>query len=100
MRAGRRADGTPPLTRYILVGMTAGDVAALPAMALRAAPIQLTGSGTGGSAALTDAAAAYVDLVQQVNAGDIILDVDPVPLADVEQTWPQAGSDRRIVFVP
>ena len=25
--------------------------------------------------------------------------VDPVPLAKVEQPWPQAGSDRRVVFV-
>jgi hypothetical protein len=24
----------------------------------------------------------------------------PVPLADVEHAWPQAGSDRRVVFVP
>jgi hypothetical protein len=51
-------------------------------------------------AALGDAAAAYDDLLRQVAAGEISLDIDPEPLAKVEQVWPQAGSDRRIVFVP
>jgi D-arabinose 1-dehydrogenase-like Zn-dependent alcohol dehydrogenase len=32
--------------------------------------------------------------------GEISLDIDPEPLASVEQVWPQAGSHRRIVFVP
>ena len=44
--------------------------------------------------------AAYRDLLQLVAAGEISLDIDPVPLAKVEQAWPEAGSDRRIVFVP
>ncbi|HEY1275540.1 MAG TPA: zinc-binding alcohol dehydrogenase family protein [Thermoleophilaceae bacterium] len=100
MRNDRRADGAPRRTRYILVGMTAGERAALPAMALRAAPIELTGSGIGGAAAPADSAAAFDSLVQQVAAGDITLDVVPVPLADVEKTWHEAGGDRRIVFVP
>jgi hypothetical protein len=39
-------------------------------------------------------------LLQQVAAGEIALATDPVPLAQVERTWRQAGSDRRIVFVP
>jgi hypothetical protein len=89
-----------PRRSNILVGMTAGEVATVPAMALRAAPIQLTSNGTGGPAALADSAAAYDGLLQQAAAGEIILDVDPVPLAHVEKTWQQAGSDRRIVFVP
>jgi hypothetical protein len=38
--------------------------------------------------------------LQQVAAGEVTLDIDPVPLAEVEHAWPQAGSDRRIGFVP
>jgi NADPH:quinone reductase-like Zn-dependent oxidoreductase len=95
-----RADHAPQSIRYILVGMTAGEVAALPAMTLRAAPVQLLGSGHGGQAPLEDAAAAYRSLLQQVAAGEITLAIDPVPLTQVEKTWRQAGSDRRIVFVP
>jgi hypothetical protein len=95
-----RADNAPQRTRYVLVGMTAGEVAGLPAMTLRAASVELTGSGIGGQAALADAAAAYASLLQQVAAGEVMLDVDPVPLARVEHAWRQAASDRRIVFVP
>jgi hypothetical protein len=92
--------GAPEPIRYIQVGIGAGEVAALPAMTLRSAPVQLFGSGIGGQAALGDAAAAYEDLLRQVAAGDISLDVDAEPLAKVEQVWPRAGSDRRVVFVP
>jgi NADPH:quinone reductase-like Zn-dependent oxidoreductase len=95
----RAGDGSRRI-RYVQVGIAAGEVAALPAVTLRSAPIQLFGSGIGGPAALEDATAAYNALLQQVAAGQISLDVDPVPLAEVEQAWPHAGSDRRIVFVP
>ncbi|HEY7431353.1 MAG TPA: zinc-binding alcohol dehydrogenase family protein [Streptosporangiaceae bacterium] len=99
-RARTRAGGAPERTRYVLVGMSAGEVAALPALALRSAPVLLTGSGIGGPAGLKAAAVAYRSLLERVSAGDIVLDVEPVPLADVERAWSQAGSDRRMVFVP
>jgi hypothetical protein len=69
-------------------------------MTLRAAPIQLLGSGHGGPAPLADAAAAYRSLLQQVAAGEVTVAIDPVPLTQVEKTWRQAGSNRRVVFVP
>jgi NADPH:quinone reductase-like Zn-dependent oxidoreductase len=86
-------------TRYIQVGITAGAVAGLPALALRGAGLRLMGSGTGRPLALADAASAYDDLLRQVAAGEIEVAVDPVPLADVERAWRQEG-DRRVVFVP
>jgi hypothetical protein len=46
------------------------------------------------------ATAADDRLLQQVAAGEIGLDIGPVPLAKVGQAWPHAGSDRRTVFVP
>jgi hypothetical protein len=98
-RAAPAGDG-PQRIRYIQVGIAAGEVAALPAITMRSAPVQLFGSGIGGPAALGDATAAYKSLLEQVAAGDISLAIDRVPLAKVEQAWPRAGSDRRIVFVP
>jgi NADPH:quinone reductase-like Zn-dependent oxidoreductase len=86
--------------RYVLVGMTAGPEAALPAMALRRARVLLFGSGIGGEAPLAEAAAAYDRVLALAAAGQITLDVDAVPLVDVEKAWPAAGSDRRVVFVP
>lgn len=99
-RTDRRGGNPPRRIRYIQVGMTAGEVAGVPAMALRAAPVQLTGSGIGGPAALADAAAAFESLLQQVAAGEIVIDIDAVPLADVERVWSHAGNERRIVFAP
>jgi NADPH2:quinone reductase len=80
--------------------MSAGEKACLPAIALRAAPVQLAGSGIGGPASLAQTAAAYAGLLRQVAAGEIVVDVDAVPLAEVEKTWDQADSGRRVVFVP
>jgi NADPH:quinone reductase-like Zn-dependent oxidoreductase len=87
-------------TRYIQVGISAGETARLPAVTLRAAPVQLFGSGIGGPASLPETAAAYRELLGDVAAGDITLDVEAVPLAQVEQVWRRAGSERRVVFVP
>jgi NADPH2:quinone reductase len=87
-------------TRYILVGMSAGETASLSALALRRAPVQLAGSGADGAASIADAATGYAEVLRRVRAGEITLDVAPVPLADVEAVWSKAGSDRRTVFVP
>jgi hypothetical protein len=80
--------------------MSAGEVATVPAVALRRAPVQVFGSGFGGPAGLDAAANAYERLLQQVVAGDIVLDIVTVPLAEVEKTWDEAESGRRVVFVP
>jgi NADPH:quinone reductase-like Zn-dependent oxidoreductase len=100
IRAGRQGVSSAGPTRYIQVGMSAGDSASLPAMTLRVAPIQIFGSGIGGQASLAESAEAYAGLLRLAADGEISLDVDAVPLADVEKTWPQAGSERRVVFVP
>ena len=62
--------------RYVLVGMTAGPEAALPAMALRRARVLLFGSGIGGEAPLAEAAAAYDRVLALAAAGQVTLDVD------------------------
>jgi NADPH:quinone reductase-like Zn-dependent oxidoreductase len=86
--------------RYVLVGMSAGEAASLPAIALRKAPVQIFGSGAGGRAGLAESAAAYDSLLRLAAAGDITLDVAPVPLADVEKAWATPDGGRRVVFVP
>ena len=71
-----------------------------PALALRAVPVELSGSGIGGPAPLADVAAAFASLCQQAAAGEISVNVAAVPLADVEQAWRQAANGERVVFVP
>jgi hypothetical protein len=79
--------------------MSAGEVAGLPAMTLRKAPVQIFGSGIAGRAGLAESAAAYDSLLELAAAGEITLDLEPVPLADVEQAWSRTDG-RRVVFVP
>lgn len=104
MRMGRGpvpgADAPADRIRYILVGMTAGEVAGISAFALRSVPVQVAGSGIGGQASLPQTAAAYADLLGQVAAGEIAIEVDTVPLADVEKAWSRPDDGRRVVFVP
>ena len=94
------AGGAAERIRYVLVGMSAGEVAGLPAMALRRAPVQISGSGIGGRAGLAESAAAYDSLLTLAAAGEIALDVNPVPLADVGNAWAYPDEGRRVVFVP
>jgi NADPH:quinone reductase-like Zn-dependent oxidoreductase len=94
------AGGAPERIRYVLAGMSAGEVAGLPAMTLRKAPVQIFGSGIGGRAGLAESAAAYDSLLTLAAAGEVTLDVDPVPLADVEKAWSRTDGRRRVVFVP
>jgi NADPH2:quinone reductase len=100
VEAGTVEAGTVEKVRYVLVGMTAGATAAVPAMALRAAPVTVFGSGIGGAAPISQAATAMADLLGLVGAGEIVVDIDAVPLADVEKAWDQPGNGRRVVFVP
>jgi NADPH2:quinone reductase len=86
--------------RYVLVGMAAGETANVPALALRRAPVRLAGSGIGGTASIADAAAGYAEVLRRVAAGEIAMDVEPVPLADVESAWPTECGGRRTVFIP
>jgi hypothetical protein len=44
--------------------------------------------------------AAYDSLLELAAAGEITLDLEPVPLADVEQAWSRTDDGRRVVFVP
>ncbi len=69
-------------------------------MTLRKAPVELIGSGTAAPAPLAESVSAYADLLRQAAAGELPLDVEAVPLAEVERTWRRPGGGRRVVFVP
>ena len=77
----------------------AGATIALPSAALRAANLQLLGSGQG---SLTTAAivAELPALAEQISAGSFAVEVVPTPLSEVESAW-NAPSEpgERIVFV-
>jgi NADPH:quinone reductase-like Zn-dependent oxidoreductase len=94
-----RADRDRPLT-WIEIGSVAGATAPIPSAALRAAPLQIVGSGQG-SVSTREILAELPELVQAITSGAFEIDARPMPLADVERVWSESvGSAQRIVLVP
>lgn len=75
----------------------AGPTAAIPSAALRAARLQVVGSGQG-SVSSRDILAELPALAEQITRGTFDIDAQAVPLADVESAWADTG--RRVVLVP
>jgi NADPH:quinone reductase-like Zn-dependent oxidoreductase len=93
-----RSDQGQPLT-WIEVGSVAGSSAAIPSAALRAARLQIVGSGQG-SIPTGDILAELPDLAAAVTRGAFQVDARPVPLADIETAWKATDTDQRIVITP
>ncbi len=92
-----RADRGQPLT-WIQIGAVAGATAAIPSAALRAARLDIVGSGQG-SVSPREYLAELPALAEQITAGAFDVDASAVPLADVEQAW-TAATKQRVVLVP
>ncbi|MGA9672900.1 MAG: zinc-binding alcohol dehydrogenase family protein [Terracidiphilus sp.] len=84
-------------TRLIEVGESAGKTISLPGGILRSVDLTLKGSGFG-SAAMDVILAAIPTLFSLAAEGKLKIDVEPVPLADVETAWSRSDKGRRIVF--
>jgi len=93
-----RADRSQPLT-WIEIGSVAGRTAEIPSAALRAARLQLVGSGQG-SVSTREYLAELDVLAQAITAGTISVDARAVPLAQVEEAWSATDAKHRIVLVP
>ena len=93
-----RADRGQPLS-WVEIGSVAGPTAEIPSAALRAARLQLVGSGQG-SVPTGDIVAELADLARAINDGALQVSTRTVPLPDVAEAWPDQGSDQRIVIVP
>jgi NADPH:quinone reductase-like Zn-dependent oxidoreductase len=94
-----RADRSRPLT-WIQIGSVAGATAEIPSAALRAARLQIVGSGQG-SVSTRDILAELPALAEEITRGAFTVNTRPVPLADVEKAWTEAASStERIVITP
>lgn len=92
-----RADRSAPLT-WIQIGSMAGASAPIPSAALRAARLQIVGSGIG-SVSPGDFIAELPELAKAVTEGAIDVHARAVPLARIAQAWSEATTER-LVFVP
>lgn len=91
-----RTDRGRPLT-WVEIGSVAGRTTELPSSALRAARLQLVGSGQG-SVPTRDIVAELNALVQEI--GRFRIDARTVPLQDVESAWRTTGETQRVVITP
>jgi len=93
-----RADRGKPLS-WIEVGSVAGQTAAIPSAALRAARLTVVGSGQG-SVGAREYLGELPALAEAITAGGLDVDARAVPLADVERAWADTGASPRIVITP
>jgi NADPH:quinone reductase-like Zn-dependent oxidoreductase len=94
-----RPDRGKPLT-WVQIGAVAGPTAPIPSAALRAARLQIVGSGQG-SIAPRDYLAELPELVAEIGRGQVRLDARAVPLSEVDQAWADAArTAQRIVLTP
>lgn len=94
-----RADRGQPLT-WIEIGSVAGPAAAIPSAALRAARLQIVGSGQG-SVSTREILAELPALAQEITGRSFEIHAWPMSLTDVEQAWAGVpGPAQRIVITP
>lgn len=85
-------------TRYVQVGESAGSAISLPASVLRSTP--LTMMGTAGMPPGNVLADALKKVMSHAASGELRIETETVPLADVEAAWNRAQSGKRIVVIP
>jgi len=92
-----RTDRSRPLS-WIQIGSVAGPTSPIPSAALRAARLQIVGSGQG-SVSPREYLAELPALAELISAGTLDITARAVPLADVEQAWADKEANDRIVLV-
>jgi len=84
-------------TRFVQVGESAASTISLPAAVLRSTP--LTMMGTAGIPPRDVLLEAFQQIVAYAATGELHIDTERVPLADVENAWQRDQSGRRIVII-
>ena len=84
--------------RLVQVGESAGTTSALPAAVLRSTA--LTIMGTAGIPSPDILMDAFQQVMTRAASGELRVDVEQVPLNEVETAWQRAGDGRRLVFIP
>lgn len=85
-------------TRFVQVGESAAPAITLPAAALRSTA--LTIMGTAGIPPRDVLAEAFRQVLAYAANGDLRIDTEKVPLADVESAWQREQAGRRVVIIP
>lgn len=95
---GFKPDATKA-TRLVEVGESAGKAVTLPGATLRSIDLTLMGSGFG-SVRLERVFGAIPELFSMAAEGSLRVEVEAMPLSEVETAWSRVEKGRRIVFIP
>lgn len=87
-----------PETRLVEVGESAGPTITLPAAVLRSA--NLTIRGTAGIPSLDVLATAFQQVMNGVGSGTLRIEIDRIPLDEIEDAWERDARGRRLVVIP
>ncbi|MFZ0293328.1 MAG: zinc-binding alcohol dehydrogenase family protein [Candidatus Sulfotelmatobacter sp.] len=87
--------------RLVEVGENAGPTISLPAAVLRSSRLELLGAGSGNAPASPEIwIGAVRQLMSNVARGALRIDIERVPLEEVENAWQQERQGRRAVIIP
>ncbi len=98
-----RRDLTPASSRVRLVqvGEGAGPTISLAAAVLRSSRLEILGAGSGSAAASPEMwIEAVRQLMSNIGRGALHIDIERVPLGEVEKAWHQEQHGRRTVIIP
>jgi NADPH2:quinone reductase len=85
-------------TRFVQVGESAGPTITLPAAALRSTA--LTIMGTAGIPPRDVLVEAFQQVMAHAAKGELQIDTEKIPLADIEDAWQRDQPGRRLVIAP
>lgn len=87
-------------TRLVQAGEMAGADIRLPAAALRSAGLEVLGMGTGTMPPYEQIGVMLSDLLERLASGEVSIETEQVPLADVAGVWNRDQHGRRPVLIP
>jgi NADPH:quinone reductase-like Zn-dependent oxidoreductase len=94
----REFAGVTKEIRLVQVGESAGPAITLPAAVLRSTPLTIL--GTAGIPSREILADAMQRVMAHAASGDLRVDTERVPLAEIEQAWGRDPRGRRLVVIP
>ena len=96
--AGHGSPQGEPRIRFVQVGAISGNTITLPGGLLRSSGVELLGSGLGSlsSQAILQSLSTMFEAQTKMR---FAIDIDPVPLSEVEEAWTRQEPSR-IVFIP
>jgi NADPH:quinone reductase-like Zn-dependent oxidoreductase len=87
-------------TRLVQVGTMAGAQVSLPAEVLRSSGLEVCGFGTGNAPPASDLARLLDQVMTLLARGELRIDVNRVPLAQVEEVWNLDQKGVRTILIP